>query len=87
MAFENCLLERVRGEYLEMPGLQLTIPQACRLWQLDRATCEAVLGHLVGTRFLRRTPDDMYARFSTTPYLRQLRVGLSAARYAPRRTA
>ncbi len=26
------LLERIRGEFLEMPGLKLSIEQACRLW-------------------------------------------------------
>jgi hypothetical protein len=34
----DSLLDRVRGEYREMPGLQLTIAQACRLWQIDRST-------------------------------------------------
>ena len=87
MAVEKVLLERVRGEYFEMPGLQLTISQACRLWQLDRATCEAVLGHLVGIQFLRRTSDEMYARSSATPYSRQLRVGLGVTRFASRRSA
>ena len=28
--------QRVQGEFLEMPGLRLTQPQACRLWGLDR---------------------------------------------------
>jgi hypothetical protein len=34
------LFERVRAEYAEMPGLSVTLPQAQRLWALDRATCE-----------------------------------------------
>jgi len=29
------LLLRVEGEYREMPGLSLTVPQAERLWGLD----------------------------------------------------
>jgi hypothetical protein len=29
-------LRRVKGEYLEMPGLRLTPAQAQRLWGLDR---------------------------------------------------
>jgi hypothetical protein len=28
------LLQRVHGEYMEMPGLRLTIAQACRLWNV-----------------------------------------------------
>lgn len=27
--------DRVRGEFLEMPGLRLTMPQARRLWGLE----------------------------------------------------
>ena len=30
------LLGRIRGEYLEMPGLKLTLAQAQRLWGLDQ---------------------------------------------------
>jgi hypothetical protein len=59
------LLARVRGEYQEMPGLKLTFPQACRLWQLDAPTCAAVLGHLVDERFLFRTPEGSYVALSS----------------------
>lgn len=45
----------VRSEYREMPGLQLTLPQAQRLWRLDAATSAAVFDALVEARFLRRT--------------------------------
>jgi Fic family protein len=51
----DALLHRIRGEYLEMPGLRVTFAQACRLWQLDEATCEAVLNVLVEQRFLRKS--------------------------------
>ena len=59
----DLLVSRLRGEYREMPGLKLTLPQACRLWQLDSATCEALLGHLVDERFLLRTPEGSYVAF------------------------
>ena len=29
---------RIRGEFLEMPGLRLTSAQAARLWHVDAAT-------------------------------------------------
>ena len=45
---------RVRGEYLEMPGLQLTLAQACRLWNLSLAAGQQVLDGLVADAFLRR---------------------------------
>ena len=56
------LLNRVRGEFIEMPGLRLRIEQAQRLWNLDRAMCESVLRSLVETKFLGRFDDDLYAR-------------------------
>jgi hypothetical protein len=56
------LLKRVRSEFIEMPGLRLRIDQAQRLWNLDRALCESVLGSLVEAKFLRRFGDDLYAR-------------------------
>ena len=56
------LLQRVYGEYLEMPGLRLTQAQARRLWGLDEATADRVLAVLEDEKFLRRTSDDTYAR-------------------------
>jgi len=46
--------DRVRGEFAEMPGLQLTLPQAQRLFGLDRTICEQVIDALVDAAFLRR---------------------------------
>ena len=43
---------RARAEFLEMPGLRVTLAQAQRLLGLDRPMCEAVLNSLVGSRFL-----------------------------------
>ncbi len=56
------VLCRIRGEYLEMPGLRLTTAQAQRLWNLDRPTCERMLGTLVETRFLQKTRDGSFVR-------------------------
>lgn len=56
------LVWRVRGEFIEMPGLRLTSAQAQRLWGLDRAQCDALLGALVDARFLRRTRDGAFVR-------------------------
>lgn len=50
-------LRRIKGEFVEMPGLRLTAPQAQRLWGLDAEFCEAILGALVDARFLLRTGD------------------------------
>ncbi len=54
------LLDIVRGEYLEMPGLRLTKRQAQRLWALDITTCDELLGTLESAQFLRRTEKGEY---------------------------
>ena len=56
------VLRRVQGEYAEMPGLRLTTAQAQRLWGLDRAACDALLGALVDAKFLFRTRDGAFMR-------------------------
>ena len=56
------LVHRVRAEFLEMPGLRLTVPQAQRFWGLEEEWCAAILSHLVEARFLRRTDDGLFAR-------------------------
>ena len=56
------VVRRIRGEFLEMPGLRLTAEQARRLWRLDETACEAVLGALVDARFLARTRDGAFVR-------------------------
>ena len=60
----SCLevIQRVRAEYLEMPGLRLTAPQVQRLCGIDRATCDQVLDALVSANFLCVKPDRYYAR-------------------------
>jgi hypothetical protein len=56
------LLERVRGEYREMPGLRLTSLQAQRLFGLESLSCAAVLGALVKESFLYGNRDGLFAR-------------------------
>jgi hypothetical protein len=56
------VVRRIRGEFLEMPGLRLTPEQARRLWRLDETACDAVLGALVDARFLARTRDGAFVR-------------------------
>ena len=60
----NTLLTRIRAEYLEMPGLRLTLAQAQRLCGIERALCMAVLDALVTDRFLCVKSNGMYARLT-----------------------
>jgi hypothetical protein len=56
------IVTRVRSEFLEMPGLQLTVAQAARLWGLDQRACHDLIEALVATAFLRWTPRGTVVR-------------------------
>ena len=56
------VLQRIQGEYVEMPGLRLTAAQARRLWGLERDVCDALLGALVDAKFLSQTRDGAFVR-------------------------
>lgn len=56
------LAQRVRAEYGEMPGLDLTIAQAGCLWAADIDLCERVMSYLVDAGFLTRTRRGSYIR-------------------------
>ena len=60
------LFRRIQSEFLEMPGLRLTPPQACRLWGLDRDLCMLLLARLVDARFLVRTRDGRFMQLDRT---------------------
>jgi hypothetical protein len=56
------VVDRLRAEYLEMPGLRLTQEQIQTLCGLERTICTAVLDALVKEQFLSANPDGSYAR-------------------------
>ena len=56
------VLQRIQGEFVEMPGLRLTPAQAQRLWGLERDVCDALLGALVDAKFLGQTRDGAFVR-------------------------
>ena len=68
------VVDRVRGEFVEMPGLELTLPQAVRLWTLGADDCRYVIDALVDAGFLKWTSRRTIVRTG-----RDLRVGLEAA--------
>jgi hypothetical protein len=55
-------LQLIQSEYNEIPGLHLTKPQVQRLWGLDAVMCDALIGALEDTQFLRRTAANGYVR-------------------------
>ena len=59
------LLQRVREQYREMPGLQLTKPQAMRLFGVAPSVCAAMLRALVMENFLSRTEEGVFLQSTT----------------------
>ena len=56
------VLKRLRGEYLEMPGLRLTAAQVQRLCGIEEMVCQSVLKALVDAKFLCARSDGTYTR-------------------------
>jgi len=54
------VVDRVRGEFVEMRGFSPTVEQAARLFDLPRDECRRILGGLVQEGFLRCTSDGRY---------------------------
>jgi Fic family protein len=56
------LLRRMWSEFVEMPGLRLTAPQARRLWGVGADTSSSALETLVALKVLVRAMDGTYGR-------------------------
>jgi hypothetical protein len=57
----TALAQRVRGEYVEMPGLRLSVRQASRLFSVAQDAAAAVLDELQQASVLTRSDDGVYA--------------------------
>jgi hypothetical protein len=66
------IVQRIRAEFLEMPGLQLKAVQVQRLCGVEHIVCESVLQSLVTEGFLRLKSDGHYARLTEGPTPRPL---------------
>jgi hypothetical protein len=76
------VLQRIQGEFVEMPGLRLTVAQAQRLWGLERDICDSLLAALVDAKFLEQTRDGAFVRMegaSPTQFKSSRRHGLPMA--------
>lgn len=58
--FFRKLVQRIREEFEDAPGLRMTLSEAARFWGLDLATCERVLSDLLAAGFLTRGDDQRY---------------------------
>jgi hypothetical protein len=54
------LVQRLREEFEERPGLRLTVLEASRFWAVDEVTCGRVLTELMREGFLALGVDDRF---------------------------
>jgi hypothetical protein len=59
------LLQQVREQYREKPGLTLTKLRATRLFGVPPSVCAAMFRALVMENFLARTSDGLFVRSTT----------------------
>jgi hypothetical protein len=53
---------RLLREYLDLPGLRLSLAQAARLFGVDAPTCQVVLNKLVTARYLAHDASGRFVR-------------------------
>jgi hypothetical protein len=54
--------KRVQAEFEEMPGMTLTMPQASRLFGIEREVCKTIVERLVTRSYLRFTESGAVTR-------------------------
>ena len=57
------ILDRLRAEFREMPGMRLKLEQVHRLCGIEPRLCKLALQTLVEAKFLRLGSDGAYALF------------------------
>jgi hypothetical protein len=58
------LVQRVREEFEEFPGLRLTVEEAARFLAIDELTCRVVLTELALAGVLARGVDDRFQMYA-----------------------
>jgi hypothetical protein len=53
---------RIKGEYREMPGLRLTLPQAQRHFGVEATLCSLAFEQLTRDKFLIRSADGQFGQ-------------------------
>jgi len=61
MVARDALLSRIQGEFHDMPGLSLTVPQAARLFALRADIASRILDRLDDERVLRHKSNGQFA--------------------------
>jgi hypothetical protein len=58
------VLNQLRAEFIEMPGMRLQVKQVQRLCGIEQMMCQQVLDSLLESNFLCLKPDGHYARLT-----------------------
>jgi len=58
----DVVTKRVQAEFEEMPGMTLTMPQASRLFGIEREICKTIVERLVRTSYLKWTAAGSFTR-------------------------
>src|SRR5262249_40907742 len=58
----DVVTRRVQAEFEEMPGMTLTMPQASRLFGIEREICKMIVERLVRTSYLKWTAAGSFTR-------------------------
>ena len=77
------VVDRVRADFMEMPDLEVTLPQAVRLWTIGMDDCRFVIDALVDAGFLKWTARRTIVR--TGAQFRE--AGEPAMQHVPVRTS
>src|SRR5437879_3646641 len=72
------VVNRLRAEFLEMPGLRLKADQVRRLCGVEQMVCQTVLDVLVHEQFLCVKPDGQYARLTDGHHSHPAKAALRA---------
>jgi hypothetical protein len=56
------VLNQIRAEFMEMPGMRLHAKQVQRLCGIEQTLCQLALDLLLASNFLSLKPDGTYAR-------------------------
>jgi hypothetical protein len=65
------VVDRVRVDFVERPEMELSLPQAVRLWSLGTDDCRFVIDALVDAGFLAWTPKRTIVRKGRDPLSQQ----------------
>jgi hypothetical protein len=60
----DTLINRARADFIEMPRLELTLPQAARLWSVGVDDCRVAIDVLVESGFVMWTVRSTIVRTS-----------------------